>query len=196
MKLLAAGASPFVAKVAMAARFAGIEIETQNVDASTEAPELLAANPLGKIPALVLDDGSTLYDSRLITRYLDRQSGGKLVSAADPLPIERMEAHCDGIADCAVAGIYEKRMRPEDKWHQPWIDRQWAKVERGLDNFPGSLPSTGDQLDLGGISLAATLAYLDLRYADVWRNERDGLVNWLSEFSKDHPELAELLPHG
>jgi glutathione S-transferase len=196
MKLLYAGASPFVSKAAMAAQHAGILVEHQAVDSTNEDPVLLEANPLGKIPALVLDDGAVLYDSRVITRYFDRQSGGKLLPLGDPLLAERYEAHCDGIAECAVAGQYERRFRPDEKVHQPWIDRQWAKVERGLDNMPGPLPEIGSKLGLAGIALGAMLGYLDLRYTDSWRGGRDSLVTWFDEFRSQHNDLAKLLPQA
>lgn len=196
MKLLSAGPSPFVAKAAMAALHVGLAIELVEVDSGNEAPELLSANPLGRIPALVLDDGMVLYDSRLITRYFDRLSNGGLVPADNPLPAELMEAHCDGLCDSAVAGMYEMRMRPEEKWHQPWLDRHWGKVTRGLDNLPGGLPPLGTDLHLGSIALAASLGYLRPRYGGRWEAGRDDLVQWLAGFETAHPDLARLVPHA
>ncbi len=196
MKILTSGASPFGAKVVMAAKAAGLDVELAEVDSGNQAPELLAANPLGKIPALVLDDGMVLYDSRTITRHFDRLSGGKLgLSSGHPI-IDLMEAHWDGVSECSVAGMYEKRMRPEEKWHQPWLDRQWGKVERGLDNAPGGLPSADAELTVGHIAMAATLGYLRLRYAGQWESGRDGLVGWLNDFEAAYPNLAASLPHA
>ncbi len=196
MKILTSGASPFGAKVVMAAKAAGLDVELVEVDSGNQAPELLAANPLGKIPALVLNDGVVLYDSRTITRHFDRLSGGKLGLSGGDAMVDLMEAHWDGVSECAVAGMYEKRMRPEEKWHQPWLDRQWGKVERGLDNAPGGLPSNGADLSIGAIALAACLGYLRLRYGGRWEDGRNALVEWLNGFEAAHPDLAASLPHA
>ncbi len=196
MKVLTGSASPFGAKVAMAAIAAGIDVQMVEVDSGNQAPELLAANPLGKIPALMLDDGMVLYDSRTITRHFDRLSGGKLGLSGDDIRMDLAEAHWDGVSECAVAGMYEKRMRPEEKWHQPWLDRQWGKVERGLDNPPGDLPSASANLSIASIALAATLGYLRLRYGGTWETGRNDLVRWLADFETAHPDVAAALPHA
>lgn len=198
MKLLSSGASPFVAKVAIAARFAGIEVEITDVDATNGDPQLDSANPLSKIPCLVLDDGTGVYDSRTITRYLDRLSGGKLFPATDParLEAEIMEALCDGMADCAVGCMYEKRFRPSELVHQPWIDRLWGKVERGLDEAANRLPPTGEEAHIGSIALFAMLGYLDLRFEGQWENGRTQLIEWRDTFAASHHKLADLLPRA
>ncbi|MEE9314406.1 MAG: glutathione S-transferase family protein [Rhizobiaceae bacterium] len=196
MKLLTSGASPYVAKVTMAAKFSGVDVESIAVDVTNGDPQLDAANPLSKIPCLVLDDGTGLYDSRVITRYLDRLSGGKLFPASDPdlLTAELMEAHCDGLNDVAVGYMYELRFHPEDKVHQPWLDRLWGKAERALDATMTMLPPTGDDITIGSISLAASLGYLDLRFAGKWEAGRGALVDWQKAFDAAHPELAALKP--
>jgi len=198
MKLLTAGASPFGSKAVMAVKFAGIDAETVNVDSTNGDPTLDAANPLSKIPCLILDDGSGVYDSRSITRYADRLSGGKLFPANDParLEAERMEALCDGICDCAVGIMYEKRFRPEEIVHQPWMDRLWGKVERGLDEAAKSLPPAGADAHIGSIALTATLGYLDLRFTGKWENGRAELVAFRDAFTAGHPDLVDLLPHA
>ena len=200
MKLLSAGASPYVSKAAQAAKLAGIDVEIVNVDATNGDAALDAANPLSKIPCLVLDDGTGVFDSRAITRYLDRQSGGKLYPTdADQLTkTERMEALCDGVNDCAVGYMYEARFRPEEKVHAPWQERLWGKVERGLDAAMADLPPNGQDapIDMGSLSLSAALGYLDLRFAGKWQSGRDGLVAWQEQFDAAHPELAALKPHG
>ena len=200
MKLLYAGASPYVSKAAQAAKYAGIDVEIVPVDATNGDPVLDAANPLSKIPCLVLDDGSGVFDSRAITRYLDRASGGKLYpSEADALTtVERMEALCDGINDCAVGYMYEGRFRPEEKVHAPWQERLWGKVERGLDAAMADLPPNGADApaDIGSLSLAAALGYLDLRFDGKWQGGRDALVAWRDQFESSYPDLAGLKPHA
>ncbi|NKB51275.1 MAG: glutathione S-transferase [Rhizobiaceae bacterium] len=200
MKLLSSGASPYVSKVAIAAKFAGIDVETVNVDSTNGDPVLDAANPLSKIPCLVLDDGTGVYDSRAITRHLDRLSGGKLYPGNDDeaalLKAERFEALCDGINDCAVGYMYEARFRPEEKVHQPWRDRLWGKVERGLDAAMASPPPSGADANIGSIALAAALGYLDLRFSGKWQPGRDDLVAWRDQFDAAHPELVGLKPNA
>ena len=198
MKLLSAGASPYVSKAAMAAKFAGVDVEIVNVDATNGDPVLNAANPLGKIPCLVLDDGRGLYDSRVITRHLDRIGNGKLfpTNAAALTEAELMEAHCDGICDVTVGYMYEKRFRPEANVHQPWLDRLWGKAESALDATDTMLPPSGEEAHIGSIALAATLGYLDLRFAGQWENGRDKLVTWRDAFDAAHPELLPLKPRA
>ena len=196
MKLLSASASPYVAKVAIAAKLAGIEIEMISVDSTNGDPQLDAANPLSKIPCLVLDDGTGIYDSRSITRYLDRKSGGRLFPSGDPelLIVERMEALCDGLNDVTVGYMYELRFHPEEKVHQPWLDRLWGKAENALTAAATMLPPLGDNANIGTCALAASLGYLDLRFAGKWENANPALVEWSNAFDKAHPELAALKP--
>ena len=204
MKLFYSPASPFVAKVRLAARYSGIDLDCIAVDAVAEQPELTTSNPLGKIPCLVLDNGHGVYDSKVIMRELDRQSGGKLFPKNHEalLAAEQLESLADGMSDCAVAGMYEQRMRPEEKVHQPWVDRQWGKVTRGLDyiNDNCALPdgelSVGldGELNSGHFALAAMLGYLDLRYEGKWQEGHENLVQWQSDFGNIFAAYDELKP--
>lgn len=194
--ILYAPASPFSAKVRMAAAMAGIALDARVVDTNADPAELLSANPLGKIPTLVLDDGSAIFDSRAITRYLDQLSGRRLYprGAEKRLRSERLEALADGIADCAIAHVYERRLRPAEKVHQPWLDRQWAKVVRALDHLDGNLPRLGKSADAGQIALRATLGYLSLRFPGEWEKGRARLRRWAQRFDERFRELKGLLP--
>ncbi len=100
----------------------------------------------------------------------------------------------DGIADCALAHVYERRSRPEDMVHQPWLDKQWAKVVRGLDYLNANPPKLGKKLTAGHIALRATLAYLDLRFAGKWEKGRSKLRRWAARFDEKFPELKGLQP--
>jgi glutathione S-transferase len=195
-KVLYAPASPYSAKVRMAAAYAGIALEAVTVDTSAEPVELIGANPLGKIPVLVTDEGEAIYDSRAIIQYLNRISGSRLFSRtpARRTEAERLEALADGIADCALAHVYERRSRPEDMVHQPWLDKQWAKVVRGLDYLNANPPKIGKKLTAGHIALRATLAYLDLRFAGKWEKGRGRLRRWAARFDEKFPELKGLQP--
>ncbi len=196
MKLYFSPASPFVAKVRMAARFADIALEEVQIDVMANEVEFLAANPLGKIPCLVLDDGRGVHDSRVIMHHLDRLSDGKLYPADDNalLAVESLESLADGISDAGVAGIYEIRMRPEEKWHQPWIDRQWGKVQRALDYLEASSDMLAQPMSAGTLALIAALGYLDLRYADRWQDGHPLLVAWQQKMAAEWPQLVELIP--
>jgi glutathione S-transferase len=105
-----------------------------------------------------------------------------------------LEALCDGITDCLLSIVYEKRTRPPEMQHQPWIDRQWEKVTRGLDYLNTHLPKTTRKLHGGHFALAALIGYLDLRFAGQWEKGRGKLRGWPKKFEKFFPELANMKP--
>ena len=107
---------------------------------------------------------------------------------------ERLEALADGIADCALVHVYERRMRPGEKVHQPWLDRQWAKVLRALDHLERDLPRLAKNADAGQIALRATLGYLSLRFPGAWEKGHARLRRWAERFDDKHPELKAMLP--
>ena len=195
-KILYSSASPYSAKVRMAAAYAGIALDPVAVETSQEPAELIGANPLGKIPVLVGDDGEAIYDSRAITQHLNRLSGNRLFprNPAKRTDAERLEALADGIADCALAHVYERRSRPEEMVHQPWLDKQWSKVLRALDHLNANPPKLGKKTTGGHIALRATLGYLDLRFAGKWEKGRGRLKRWAARFDEKFPELKALLP--
>jgi glutathione S-transferase len=195
-KILYAPASPYSAKVRMAAAYAGIPLDAKVVDTNSQPDELLAANPLGKIPVLVADDGEAVFDSRAITQYLNRQSGNKLFprNPAKRTEAERLEALADGICDCALAHVYERRFHPEEKVHQPWLDKQWDKVLHALDQLNAKPPRLSGKATGGHIALRATLGYLDLRFAGKWEKGRGKIRRWAARFDEKFPELKALLP--
>ena len=196
-KVLVSSASPYSCKVLMAAAHAGIPLQAVPVETSKPTEEFLKANPLGKIPVLIADDGETIFDSRAITQYLNRLSGNKLYprNPAKRTDAERLEALADGIADCALAHVYERRSRPEEIVHQPWLDKQWEKVSRALDALNADPPRLGRKINGGHIALRAVLGYLDLRFAGKWEKGRGKLKRWAARFDEKFPELKGLLPH-
>lgn len=198
MKLLLAPASPFVAKCRMAARHLKLDVEEVPADATNEAPELLEANPLGKIPCLIDEaiagEDKAIYDSRVITRYMNVKAKGSLYPRDDAFSVPRMEALADGICDAAVAYQYEMRFRAEEKVERSWLERQWSKVERGLSVAGTKLPPATSGIDAGSIALAAALGYLDLRYAGKWQEGNGAVFDWQTRFDEHHPELAALKP--
>lgn len=196
MKLLYSSASPYSAKVRLAARYAGIALEAEKVVTADSPAVLIDANPLGKIPTLILDDGRSVYDSVAINRHLDRLSGGKLYPK-DPeagLAADVLEALGDGLADCLLAIQYEHRNWPPEAVYQGWIDKQWTKAARALNALEARPPAFGETLTAGDFALAAALGYLSIRFAGKWEAEHPKLVGWLTELEKRFPDWNELKP--
>lgn len=196
--ILYSPASPYSAKVRMAAAWCGLDIEARTVNTADQPAELVAVNPLGKIPVLVTDEGEGIFDSRVITQHLNRLSGGALFprKAEKRLQAERLEALADGICDCLLVHVYERRARPAEKIHQPWLDAQWQKVTRGLDHLEANLPKLGKKADGGQIALAALLGYLALRFEGQWERGRPKLKRWAKRFDERFPQFAALKPQG
>jgi glutathione S-transferase len=183
-------ASPFGRKVKIAAALAGLADRIEVVQADTNDPTdvLRQQNPLGKIPTLVLEDGSTLFDSRVIVEYLDHLAGGRLVPAGPArFPALRQQALADGIMDAALLQVYEGRYRREDKREPKWLELQAGKVQRGLDHAEAQLSTPAADLHVGHVALACALGYLDLRFEGRWRASYPGLVAWLDDFSARVP---------
>lgn len=193
MKIFYSSASPYSTKVRMAAHFAGLAAQSVAADTNADPAELLAANPLGKIPTLVTDEGLAVYDSRAIMNYIDRQTKGTLYprNAAKRTEVDILEATADGICDSLLAIVYERRSRPEEKVHQPWIDRQWQKVERALDHLEENMPRLGKKPNAGHFALAAMLRYIELRFAGRWQRGRPKLKRFLSRFEAVFPDYAQ-----
>lgn len=196
MKLLFAPASPYSSKVRMAARHLGIELEEIRVNTAENPSELVDANPLGKIPTLITDDGTAIFDSRAIMHYLDRRSEKRLYPKKDEKRTEAevLEALSDGICDSLLAIVYEKRFRPPELVSQDAIDRQWAKINRSLDYLDKNLPKVGKKLHGGHFALAATLGYLMLRFPGDWENGRAALTEWPAKFAKAFEPYPALRP--
>ncbi|WP_027486103.1 glutathione S-transferase [Allorhizobium undicola] len=186
MKLLFSPASPYSAKVRMAAHHLGIALEEIKVDTNANPAELLDNNPLGKIPTLVTDDGKAIYDSRAIMQYLDQLSGGKLYPKKDEKRADALvlEALCDGICDSLLLIVYEKRFRPPEFQYQPWMDRQWEKAVRGLAHLEANMPKLGKKLHGGHFAMAGMMGYLMLRFAGQWENGHVELTAWPSRFAE------------
>jgi glutathione S-transferase len=198
MQLYFAQASPFVRKARVVALELGIADRIDLVEVSTTAvapdPALATANPLRKIPALVLDDGTVLFDSIVICEYLDATYGNnRLVPAAGPgrWLEKRTEAAAHGVMDAAVLIRYEQALRPPDKQWQDWIDGQVAKVTGGLDVLDQAAAGFDEAPTIGQIAAACALGYLDFRFGDLaWRDGRAALANWYARFAERPSMMA------
>ena len=193
MKLWYSPASPFVRKCMIVAHERDIadQIELLEAAANVVNPDkrIVQSNPTGKIPTMVLDDGSVLFDSRVICAYLDSIHDGKKLmprSGVKRFEIMTLEALGDGIMDAAVNNRYEMALRPAEFRWQAWSDGQMGKVNAALDQIEEKwLKSLGRVPNMGSIAVAAALGYLDYRYADLdWRKGRKGLARWFKRFSQ------------
>jgi len=189
MQLFDNPASPYCRKVRGLATEAGKsdELEIAFSVGHPMAPEKmpLTQNPLGKIPALVRDDGPAIYDSRVICRYLDHRFGAGFYPDSRVWEVLTLEATADGIMDAAILMVYEARCRPEEIRYPDWVDAQWDKIARALDAISSRWMShLAGPVDMGQIAVACALGYLDFRHADRdWRKGREGLAAWFEGFA-------------
>jgi glutathione S-transferase len=205
MKLYYSATSPYVRKVTVCAHECGLDerIERIDVNAWQADRDFSANNPLEKVPALISDSGEVLLNSLTICEYLNQLAGDKLIPANRRLPVLNLHALADGTLDAAVARIIELRIRPEAFRWPDWIARQKGKIARALDRAEklcqsGSLgdPTSQDCAELGAITLACALGYIDFRFADDgWREERSNLAAWYNAFSA-RPSMQATVPAG
>ncbi|WP_411351749.1 glutathione S-transferase [Leisingera aquaemixtae] len=197
MKLTYSQASPFARKVVVLLRETGQLQDVEILDVTTTplspSPDVKASNPLAKIPALERNDGPALFDSRVICAYLDERAGGKLYSRGWDSKV--LEATADGIMDAAVLMSYEKRLRPEDKQWDGWLDAQRDKVLGGCAALNARWMShLRGPLDIGQIAVACALAYVDFRHPDTnWRQGNEALAEWFETF-ESRPSMQATKP--
>lgn len=191
--------SPFVRKVLVLAHEVGLagRIEHRHASMTPVSPDaaVIPDNPLGKVPALVLDDGRPLYDSRVICEYLDSSHNGTPMlpeAGAARLDVLRRQALADGLMDAAVLLRYETTLRPEALRWPDWVVGQWGKIDRALDVMAAQ--TTDSAIDLGTLATACALAYLDIRFPEHgWRDGRDGLAAWFTPLS-ERPSMVATRP--
>lgn len=197
MKLYFSVPSPYVRKVMVVAIECGLAQKIEKIPSVvwTVDSDVIASNPLGKVPTLTLDDGLSLYDSPVICEYLDDLAKGGLFpppGAARWLAL-RAQALGDGVMDAAVTRIKEQ-MRADGEKSVSFIALQKAKVESALDIMEGEADHLGDGVSIGHIAYGAALGYLDLRFADDdWRGKRPALADWYDTFS-NRKSMMETVP--
>ncbi len=190
MKLWHSPASPFVRKVMVTAHETGLidHFELLDAKASPIDRDKRIENPLGKIPCLVLEDGHTLMDSRVICEYLDNlHDGERLIpqGGQERYNVLTTVAIADGILDAAVSMVYEVRWRPEEKQWSGWLDGQREKIISALDTLETWLPAKIDRIHMGTIGIGCALGYLDFRHPNLdWRSGRPVLTQVEATLSK------------
>ena len=198
MQLLGANASPFVRKARVLIAEAAIgEVTYMEVAASPMGGEerINLANPLGKIPALVREDGPTIFDSNVICRFLDEHAQAGLYPQSRLWDVLTLEALADGIMEAAVGITYEKRFRPEALWWPEWHAAQWTKIDRALGALEaGWMSHLRGRLTMGQVAVGCALGYLDLRHGDRdWRLGHPALADWFTVFSA-RPSMTATAP--
>ena len=199
MTLFSHVASPFGRKVLVLLHETGQQqrVTLHPVTLSPTAPDdtFNQANPLGKVPALQLADGSLIHDSRVILDYLDQQHvGNPLIPPGGSARWRRLTlaSTADGIMDAAVLIRYERGLRPAQKQWQAWMTAQSDKVLRALASLEqNAMAELASHFDIAAISLACALAYLDLRLPDLdWRTPNPQLTAWYAEVGQRPSMLA------
>jgi len=187
--------SPFGRKVKLAAAILGLdkEITIEKADPTDASDTIRKQNPLGKIPALIVEDGTVLYDSPVILEYLDHRAGGGKIVPQEPnarFAALTLQALCDGILDACILLVYEGRWRPVEKHEPKWIDHQTGKVERAFAVLEANPPALTAVPDVGQITLACALGYQDLRFGGKWRGSYPRLLKWHDEFEARVPAFG------
>lgn len=204
MKLIGNFTSPFVRKVRIVAAEKRIEYEWELLspwEANSRVPEF---NPLGQIPVLILDDGTALFDSRVICEFLDNVSPiAKMLPQGnrERIEVKCWEALADGIMEGGILARLEGKRPKKSEQSSEWIERQMAKVRRGLDAMEADLTKTtgpwccGTGFTLADVAIAACTGFLDFRYPELdWRNDRPQLTRLVARLA-ERPSVAETVPH-
>lgn len=188
MQLLMSHASPFVRKVRVLLRETNLLQHVEEVNVSTTPfapdPNVVAANPIGKIPTLIRTDAPAIYDSRVITRFLNDHAGANLYPQGRIWDVLTLEATADAVMEAAVGMTYEARFRPEPQQSPDWVDAQWTKASRAVAAINNRwISHLSGPLDMGQIGTACALSYLDLRHdSRGWRDGNATLAAWHANF--------------
>ena len=200
MKLIGSLTSPYVRKIRIVLAEKKIDYELVLDSPWEEGNQVVALNPLGKVPVLVLDDESILYDSRVIAEYLDTVAPNNRlipVSGRERISVKRWEALADGVLDAAVAAFLESR-RPDGERSPSWIERQRDKTMRALRVMSDELGEQawchGNSLSLADIAVGCALGYVSFRLGDIrWSQHYPNLAD-LQEKLMQRPAFAETVP--
>src|SRR5512138_1772028 len=185
MKIYYSQTSPYVRKCLVVAHHLGLLGRIEKLPSAAHPVNrdqtIIRHNPLGKVPTFITDDGTVLYDSRVICEYLNDLAKGSLFPTTAPARWRALtdQALADGILDAALLARYELTVREEGARFQPWTDAQMDKIRTGLARFEETVEVQADRLDIGTIALGCVLGYLDFRFADLdWRKANPKLSRW------------------
>jgi glutathione S-transferase len=202
MKLIGSFTSPYVRKVrvVLAEKKLDYSFELENVWGPQTKIHL--SNPLGQVPCLVMEDGSTMYDSRVIAEYLDTLTPVcKLLppNGRDRADVKVWEALADGVLDAAVLVRLEKTLRPLEQQSQPWIERQMGKVRAGLqvmsDNLGEQGFCMGVHYTLADVAVGCALGWLSFRFPEIgWRSDFPNLARLFDKLS-ERASFKDTVPH-
>lgn len=201
MKLIGSYTSPFVRKVRIVLAEKKMECEFEIDSPWTADSAVPNHNPLGKIPVLLLDDGTPLFDSRVIVEYIDNVTpNNKLFPAPnrERIEVKRWEALADGLLDAAVAALLEGK-RPDGEKSAGWIERQLGKVDRSLAFMADELGEKnfcmGTHFSMADIAVGTALGYLSFRFPAIDWQERHANLAKLYDKLMQRPSFAETVPH-
>ena len=189
--------SPFGRKARIAASVLGLDGKVKVEAATTQDESIRKQNPLGKVPVLILDDGSALYDSPVILEYLDHMAGGGKIIPKDAkarFDALRLQALADGLMDASILIVYEGRYRPAEKHEQKWLDLQTGKIDRALATLEAAPPAIGSPPDVGQISVACALGYREFRFPGTLKKACPKLSAWLETFASRVPAFGATMP--
>ena len=191
VKLYSSLPSPFGRKVKIIAHITGLfhQIEVIDIDGNDSKSAALNPNPLNKVPALELDSGELMVDSRVICEYLIKQSRRfELLPEMNREHLLSRAALADGITEAALLMVYEYRFRDESQIDLNWLNRQNQKILDGLEWFTDNVTEVTETPTLDQVGLAIALGYLDLRFSGEWRTRFTDLVLWLTRFEQIVPD--------
>ncbi|CAN7766771.1 glutathione S-transferase [Variovorax sp. LjRoot84] len=191
MKIYFSPFSPYVRKCLVAGHELGlndrIRLLPSNAGPIQRDKEIIAKNPLGKVPTFITDDGQVLYDSRVICEYLDDLAGGNLFprTGSARWAALTLQSLGDGILDGALLARYEDVARPEALRWSEWRAGQLDKAETSLAHLDSHPEMLEGRVDIGSLTVACALWYLDLRFANFdWRSRHAGVASWFAKFSQ------------
>lgn len=188
MKLFSSPTSPYARKARILIIELGLEhsVEIINTVPMENPVDLQASNPIGKVPALVLDNATALYDSPVVCEYIDARNGNRFLAATGEARWDnlRRQALGDGVIDASFNRTME-RLKDDNMQSQMWLGRWKSAIARGVTEIEKDVADKSDRFDLGDITAAAALGYLDLRHGDLdWRKGHDELAAWFETVSK------------
>ncbi|MBV9077141.1 MAG: glutathione S-transferase [Methylobacteriaceae bacterium] len=201
MKLFFSPASPYVRKVMIVAHELGLAGRIEKLPAAAGPVKrdqtIRPVNPIAQVPTLLTDDGTALYDSRVICEYLDDLGGGRFFGQGAERWRNLTDAALgDGLLGAALLVRYESVLRPEPYRWTDWIGGQSEKITDAADRIERLAPALGDRLDIGTVTLFCALGYLDFRFPDLaWRATRPAAAAWFERFSA-RPSAQATMPSG